>query len=487
MLTVSVELLHGTIRAGSPDDSVLAGGEPTGEWPPSPARLFSAFVAADGSGPRCSVTTGAELGWLESLGPPVILASRAEEVLRSPLCDRYAVINQSVAGAVQEYPARLAKEVRLGVRQAPKDPTVTYVWPDAEPSVDLLVGLALRAARIGYLGCADSPVRVTVTDASHSVDGDAWHPDTAGTNTLPVASPGFLDALDRLYATWSAGRPVRRSWIPTRRARYSAPMSLAEPGTARSTRRMIWLRFGRAISGRQILRVTETLKAAVLDHAQRLAPDTELPAMLHGHREPGEQGSQADFLGLLDVGHPRATGRIMGAAISLPADVDRDLLQLVLTAVARLTTTELVGSVEPHTEASGFRVKIALYGGERRPWATAPRRWTGPARVWVSATPVVHERWTKGPPDLEEVARWCSHADVPEAAHLLDARFSRQPLLNGALDLPGSLVFRAKQESRPYSHMAIVFDRLVEGPIVLGRSRQYGFGLFAPVVEAHSE
>jgi CRISPR-associated protein Csb2 len=46
MLAITVTLLHGTIRAGSPDDTILAGGEPTGEWPPSPARLFSALVAA---------------------------------------------------------------------------------------------------------------------------------------------------------------------------------------------------------------------------------------------------------------------------------------------------------------------------------------------------------------------------------------------------------------------------------------------------------
>ena len=61
MLTVTVRLLHGTIRAGTPDDTVLAGGDPVGEWPPSPARLYSALVAADRTGPRCTGTTGEEL------------------------------------------------------------------------------------------------------------------------------------------------------------------------------------------------------------------------------------------------------------------------------------------------------------------------------------------------------------------------------------------------------------------------------------------
>ncbi|MDA8312482.1 MAG: type I-U CRISPR-associated protein Csb2 [Actinomycetota bacterium] len=481
MLTVSVELLHGTIRAGSPDDTVLAGGEPSGEWPPSPARLFSALVAADGTGARCTVTTGEELAWLETLEPPIILASGHEEVLRSPMRDRYAVLNERAEGAVQEYPARKAKEIRQGVRQAPKDPTVTYVWPDAQPSADHLAALALRAARIGYVGCADSPVRVTVTEETRATGTIAWRPDAAGTDTLPVAFPGFLDALDRLFAAWSAGQPTRRSWVTTRRARYQPPISFDEQVVS-STRQVIWLRLERALSGRRLLVLTESLKAAVLDHVQRLAPERELPAILHGHRQPDERGSQADFLGLLDVGRPRATGRIMGAAISLPADAEPDLLQLVRTAVARLSVNELVGPVGAPESAIGFRVKLRLHGGERRPWASVPWRWVRPARAWVSATPVVHERWSKRAPDVEEVARWCTHAGIPNDAHLVDARFFRHPLVEGALDLPSELVFRAKQERRPYSHMMLVFDRPVGGPIVLGRSRQYGFGLFVPAV-----
>ena len=53
MLTVSVELTHGVVRAGSSDDAVLMGEPARPEWPLSPARLFAALVAGGGTGARC--------------------------------------------------------------------------------------------------------------------------------------------------------------------------------------------------------------------------------------------------------------------------------------------------------------------------------------------------------------------------------------------------------------------------------------------------
>jgi CRISPR-associated protein Csb2 len=46
MLAISVELLHGTFRGASADDTAFMGVDgDSGEWPPSPARLFAALVA----------------------------------------------------------------------------------------------------------------------------------------------------------------------------------------------------------------------------------------------------------------------------------------------------------------------------------------------------------------------------------------------------------------------------------------------------------
>ncbi len=482
MLAVRVRLLHGTIRTGTPDDTVLAGGDPAGEWPPSPARLYSALVAADGTGPRCTRTAGEELVWLEQLNPPLIVASSPELVMSSALEPRYVVIDARAKGAVQDYPARAAQKVHPGVKLSPKDDAVVYVWPDAGPTADLLEALAYRAARVGYLGCADSPVSVSVTDQTMALPEDAWRPDALGSCTLPVPYSGFLDVLDRAYLAWSDGEPLRRSWIPTRRVRYRPPSRVDEP-VARSTRQVIWLRFERSIASRRLLEVTETLKAAVLDHVQRLLPRAELPSVLHGHRPPGDVGSQVDFLALPDVGHRHATGRLLGAAISLPGDMDPTLAQQVRTAAVRLAATGLVRPGLPPHGAARLRIGLAVYGGERRPLAAVPRRWSRPARAWASVTPVVHERWTKGRPSAHEVRRWCLHAGLPDDVEVTEVSFSTHPVVTGGVDLAPSLVFRSPEDRRPYSHLVVRFDRLVEGPIALGRGRQFGMGLLAPLDE----
>ena len=73
MLAINVEFLHRTFR-GDPDGTAITGRLTRGEWPPSPARLFAALVAADGTGPASRVTDGHELFWLEGLPPPAIHA-----------------------------------------------------------------------------------------------------------------------------------------------------------------------------------------------------------------------------------------------------------------------------------------------------------------------------------------------------------------------------------------------------------------------------
>ena len=472
MLAITLTLLHGTFHGGSADDTVPAGGRVDGEWPPSPARLFCALVAAEGTRDRCQLTSGEELSWLERLPPPDIHASAPEDVFVSRLQDRYVVVDATEDGAVQDYPARQARLVRRGVRQSPRDARITYVWPDASPSSGQLAALRVRAARVGYLGCADTPAMLAVSDRLPDGLGGHWRAERSSRMTLPVPYPGFLRALDASYDAWVGGVKTRRAWIRTERVGYLPPgVATAKPQQQRPS--LIWLRLDRAVDGGNLLAVTDTLRQAVLDHVQRLLPDAEVPDVLHGHRPPGEKGPQARFLALPDVGHRHADGRLLGAAVWLPPQTDPDLVQAVRTAVARLCGERLVAP-------GRFDLGLSVFGGEPRPWAANPRRWTRLARRWVTATPIVHERWIKHGPGLAEITRWCRHADLPTP--VVDARLTRFPTLPGALDLHPRRVTRPGRESRPYpySHAVIEFAEPVEGPVVIGRSRQLGLGLMAP-------
>jgi len=477
MLALEVEFLHGTFR-GSSDDLALAGtGEISGEWPPSPARLFAALVAADGTRDRCRFTDGAELRFLEDQPPPQIYADRRSHVERSPLIDRYVVVNaRAKSGAVQEYVGRTASLARGGARLSPRHPRVVYVWDASAPGA-ILEGLERRCSRIGYLGCSDSPVRVRVFGdfSENELPGDRWVPDPDGDAIVSVPFPGLVEILDEIYDTFTtvpSGTITwapRRSSYPIRYRRYRSPEAPVDPHRAPVT--PIWLRFDGSIPGRRILRVTETLRRAVLDLYQRLVAGdgNPLPPILTGHGLSGSRYSQVSWLALPDVGHPHSRGRIFGAAILIPDDAPDEVAAGLFHVVRSLDRLVLPGS---------FDVGVAPHGGERRPWAAHPVRWTAPAERFVSAFPVVHERFARPRPTLQDITQWCTNAGLPEP---VEFQLAREPMVPGGVDLHPREARRKSTERRPFSHLLLTFAEPVVGPVVIGAGRRFGLGLMAPL------
>ena len=472
MLAIEVELLHGTIRAGSPDDLALSGRDDPGEWPPSPARLYAALVAADGTRDRMRVTDGSELRLLEDAAPPIIYADPRDHVLRSPQQPRYVVVNSAADSSAQEYPARKNTLVRPAPRLSPRVPSVVFAWPALRPSDRELLGLRLRAARVGYLGCADSPVRVRVRpdlDPGDLADRPRWEPHDDGATILPVPFPGHVDVLDRIFDDFRHGRAApRRTWYRMRKQRYRPP---GAPRQQAPSRLVLWLRLGRAISSRHTLGVTQALRDATLASYERHVATSRdaVPAVLHGHGFTGSGYDHASWLALPDVGHAHATGRLHGLAVVLPGEVPADVAEGVRTALWHVRSLHLRG---------GRVLPLAFHQGERRPWAANPRRWIGPSRRWTSALPAVHERWSKSPPGREEIARWCHNAGVTAA--VVRTRLSRPPLIAGGVSLMPPETVRRGTPTRPYSHVEVEFAEDVWGPVVLGRQRHFGLGLLAP-------
>jgi CRISPR-associated protein Csb2 len=348
---------------------------------------------------------------------------------------------------------------------------VIYLWRDLSISDDHLWGLKLRAARVGYLGCADSPVRLKVgTDDLASWESlPAWEPDDAGSKVLPVPSVGFLNQLDDAYERWCSGEQVRRAWLTTRFARYRAPGD-SVPGVSPPT--VLWLRFETPVAGRRVLAVTGALREAVLEGYERGVAGSRalVPPVLHGHGYEGRGFQHAHWLALPHVDSEHADGRIHGAAVWLPPETDGEVVEGVRQVLWHLSTQELA-------KPGHFRTKVKVFAGERQPWAANPKRWQGPARSWVSAFPVVHERWQAKGPDLDEVGNWCRHAGI--ATLPAKFRICRVPLAEGALLLSPHEVIRGERR-HPYSHIEIVFAAEVIGPVVLGQGRQFGLGLMAP-------
>ena len=461
MLAISVELLHGTFR-GDPDGTAHTGNLTRGEWPPAPSRLFAALVSADGTGSRCRVTDGSELAWFERLPPPVIHAHASP--CHQALQPRYVVLppKSVVRSAHLEYIGRKGAKIRPGVRVTPRHPQIVYTW-DAESPPEVAEALQRRAARIGYLGAADSPVRVRVSTRVPDLPGgaeDTFLPDPAGDLAISVPEKGDLQLLDRMYEAWvKHGPDLSRAQFPGLRHQvgYRTPHARADEDRGSV---VAWLRLTRPVSGRRISVLTGLFKEAVLSRHQRI--HGEPPAILHGHGFHEKGFDLARYLALPDVGYPRSRGRIHGLALWLPPGSGaavRDRARNAALSIRQLTGRALNVAVRPWMD-------------EDRPIAANPGRWTRTARSWITAFPAVHER--RVPLDLGEASRWCEHAGLPNPTAV---RSARCPLVRGGVDLAPAEVNRPGRPGLPYSHVQVWFEEPVTGPVVLGSARQRGLGL----------
>ena len=464
MLAISLEFLHSTFR-GDPDGTANTGRSDRGEWPPSVARLFAALVAAEGTGDNCRLTNGAELAWFERLPPPSIHAF--DRPCHNPVRPRYIVRHDGKASKSthQEYPARSAALVRPGVRVSMRDPQVVYSW-NVAPSRETLRALRCRAARIAYVGSSDSPVRVRVGSEvpSQARQVGAYIPDPSGDTIVAVARPGDLAVLDLMYGQWvEHGAAVTRLQFPALRHEvpYRSPQQrrIVDRGVV-----VAWLRLGRYVSGRRVSAMTALFKEAVLSQHQRI--HGEPAAVLHGHGVEGKGYEIARYLALPDVGYERSRGRIHGLALWMPPQSDRRTRGMARDAAHAIR--QLAGR--------GIDVSVFPRGDEQRPVAAQPSRWLRRSRRWVTAFPAIHER--RRSLDLSEVARWCSHAGLPEP---IGFRSGRSPLVTGAVDLAPAEINRPGRAGLPYCHVEVWFAEPVPGPVVIGSGRQRGFGLCVPM------
>jgi CRISPR-associated protein Csb2 len=113
MLTIEVELLTGRYAATTHNDRGRA------EWPPHPARFFSALVAALHDHEEVDQTERAALVWLEQQGAPSLWVDPESKVGRRQVQDVYVPVNDVTLGLDTEI--RSAEEAA----QVPRDDFVS--------------------------------------------------------------------------------------------------------------------------------------------------------------------------------------------------------------------------------------------------------------------------------------------------------------------------------------------------------------------------
>ncbi len=475
MISITAELLHGTLRANRSEPAAGSSSHSYAEWPPSPARLFAALVAGGGTGDE-NVVGGqeAELRRIEQAAPPLIAASAQADVQRTRLEERFVVIDASQKGTVQDYPARKAAALRGGDTVAPKSPLITYVWPELQLPDDELATLKRRAARVPYLGGADSPVHLTVNTVHARDQREIWNPSDDGLAPIAVPYPGYLGELDRAHLLFREGLPPRGGTVRRARVLYRAPGDVAEFDGQPT---IVWCQFAKAFNYRRVLAVAEALKGAVMS-SYSANGFGEAPPELTGHGL--ERGAHhVRFIPLPNVGHEHSDGRIMGAAVWIPADIDPRLVERIAVATGRVTRVHILGGAESRLELRELNAS--------RPWSTHPKRWTRPSRRFATAFPAVHERFGRltTANATEMVAGWFRNAGLPEPTTV---SVDRTPYFNGLGRLAAREVWRPKSTQQyPFSHLVAEYSEPVGGLLAVGRGRSYGLGLLAPISDAVEE
>ena len=418
------------------------------EWPPHPARLFSAMVAAWRDGERPDLNERRALEWIENQAAPGIAASRADprssvshfvpvndasivsrtlqarrasevyglmDLLRRELAASGGKVTKdaarlrrklasrrnlsstvsrtgttSVGSARAMFPDGRGKQERRFPSVFPETPQVTYVWesrPDAEAAV-ALDQLLERVTRLGHssslVSCRIAP---TPPDPTQVVTKD-------GTGSrLRTVRPGQLAELERMYARHQGVRP--RS-LPFTAVRYREATALPsdtvrEPNTCGD-----WIVFefahgSRSFPATRTVELATAMRAAILAYAQ-----DPIPEAVTGHRPDGAPtvSPHVAIVPIPFVGSRHADGRVLGIAVSIPHGIDHVSRTAVYRAIGTWERTMQEGAGDrseyPLKLTMGTRGAVHLrriVGGSDLA-SLQPEVWSKNSHRWTSVTPV---------------------------------------------------------------------------------------------------
>ena len=409
MFAIAVELLCGRYTATQFNDRTRP------EWPPHPARLFSAMVAAWADSDEPDPVERSALRWLEQQDPPAIRCSQGRgrrvvthfvpvndpTALTRGISRTYDAMSQAAHGlqeAEQSGDERSIKRARAAAAKAeakaiadaaqvgkpsgresgkvmaavlevlpenrgkqgrtyptvvPDESTVWFTWPGAEPSEQQRNALDGLLSRVARIGHSSTLVACRCVDKAPS---PTWAPGRDRTGTrLRVPRAGLIDRLEEAFASHGGEEPRT---LPAGMAYYQQPRALA-PQRQSPLLGGDWYVLG--ISGRRLPSAVQALAIARAARNSLLAHgDQPSPEILSGHERPGGTSGPTPPLDrphlavvpLVNAGNPYSDGAVFGIALILPADCPYPDREVVERAIRSWS-------------AAGFELLLpALSGGQ---------------------------------------------------------------------------------------------------------------------------
>ena len=446
------------------------------EWPPSPWRMFGAMRAGSARAHPDDPALDAALRHLETLGPPIITAPRAE--VRAPVTA--AVPNNDADRELALYargePAHAREQHRRSVSLRTRRPRVVdgelaYDWPATPGTVGHAGAIATIARCISALGLGvDLAVaRAALVERPAPLEGVRYTPSAAGRRVLDVPYPGAFEDLEercrQLRGRIDAG-VVSPVCEPERRpGRYHCELDLP-PVRIRAFALLGDDERPLGVEGTHAMAVAATVRHAIGRAARRAGVEQGVVSELMGHGGDGRIAIHP----LPSAGHRYADGRIRRVVLTAPESVDETVWVDVVTRLAGEALCP-----EQRDEPGGVLAPLAgadaLLG-----------RLLGESRVWTTATPVVlpgydHRRGRARP--RRAVRRLLRHAGVGEAL-VESVVLEPGPRLAGSAH-PARYSRPRHLERYPCTHLTVRWTTPVTGPLALGAGVGYGLGVFLPV------
>ncbi len=382
MLAIEVNFLTGRFVATAHNDREAS------EWPPHPARLFSALVATWAEAGEDSDERRV-LEELEALSPPKLVAS---EATARKVVSYYVPVNDAniISGAwymrqssrltrlenqlsieiarsesntnkkIDQFRSRIKEGLNVTgkvtdpgktpvqsalnlmpdgrVRQerhfpsvTPDEPRVTFVWPEADFSEATMASFDDILKRVTRLGHSSSLVSCRIVADPPTPN---WHPGS-GNYLLRCISSGQLAVLGERFSHHQAIKPRSLPFSSVRYHQVSEASESSPPLVPDTVGEWVIFEFllqsrSRRFPSTRAVEIASTMRAAIMSYAG----DPILEG-LSGHQADGKPTLKPHvaFLPLPYVGFEHADGRIMGLAVSLPGSLDTATRRATLRAI----------------------------------------------------------------------------------------------------------------------------------------------------------
>ena len=458
------------------------------EWPPSPWRLFCALIAADN--PRTPSSISPSLLWLADKGNPTIFTPPSSAAYEK---ETHSVpINDLTSNDDPFRESDIARKRLIKFRQDLCLPLkgsreVWYVWEiDATAAAPHLQALDELMSKVPYIGTSqDSGTgRASVQEVKTLDAGDrsCWEPAAAPGVSLPVADGSTLQQLVDFHKRQSA-QTRRFAEVNPSRVYYRRA---GDPQAVQIVFRLESEDGGMVdFESSESCALAEAFRGALLTAAKQVGVS---PEFIHGHHDKGK--NHVFIAPLPSIGHTHADGLVRRIMLfGVPAQSERGDVDLVLRQFAFSTLN--------YNGRHAVLVPDDTYSG-------VANSYLSPSKYWQTVTPVVLPNpelrgregalWkTRNTMEAEDrqslrdklqarrvamVRRMLTNAGLSAiAVAVSNASFCAVPHPAGKFVIPEG---RKKYLKNTLCHVSLEFAEPASGPLLLGRGKHFGLGLFAP-------